>query len=157
MTHHSRDEASERPEWPQQALEWCLREGRVAIGWDSGDLRQYRSPQDITQTVKRAHPGLHNVPYSGKQLWAFLHDMQVGDFVILSTGTYRATMQVTGEYEYVPAGDAQGHYQHQRMAKAVLLPPKQLWKNAGGRGVGWAVYWALVKCAKGVDASGNAA
>src|SRR5688500_16919278 len=92
VTHHSRDDEDEHPDWPEKALDWSLREGRIAIGWEVGDLRQYKSPQEIVAAARAAHPGLHNIPYCGKQLWAFCNEMMEGGFVILSTGSYRAVM-----------------------------------------------------------------
>ena len=59
--------------WDQAnaVVAWAKKEGRICIGWNPGDLRHYNSPRDISDAVREAHPGLHNWPYSGQQLWDF--------------------------------------------------------------------------------------
>jgi hypothetical protein len=83
--------------------------------WDTGDLSAMRSAEDIFQcryryilkTHKKAlsldiqRMSLDNKRIIARALWMFIHDIQVGDIVVLpcENGTYAIGI-VEGDYEY---------------------------------------------------------
>lgn len=136
---------------PERALTEYMTEGKIALGWNcAGDLREIRDPREITQKVKAtANP---NWPFAAKQLLNFANELNEGDLVILSaSGSRRAVMKVTGQYRYVPNLDDNVAYAHQRDAVLTNLNANDVWRAAGGRAPGHAVYWAFVKCARALD------
>lgn len=140
-------------EQAEAVVKWARQEGRIAIGWNPGDLRRFNSPREISGAVRDVHPGLHNWPYSGQQLWDFSRTIQPLDLVILSTGGSRAlVMEVTGGYEYVSEqADTFPHQANQRKATATYLNPNALWKLSGGCAPGYNVRWTLIRCAHDVS------
>ena len=86
----------------------------------------------------------------------FVHEMKVGDLVILSAnGSRQCVVQVTGEYDFHPVSNEDHDYAHRRPAKLVDIDPNDLWVRAGGMASpGQHVYMTLIKCARQVEVSG---
>lgn len=142
ITHHSD---------PKSLLTWSLSRGLIALGWNEiGDVRRYRSPEEIVAAVRRAYSQNRNAPFSGGQLWNFAHKMKVGDLVILSTGKRReVVMEVTGEYRHTGESfEGDRYYSHVRAAKPVQICAERLWKAAGGPELadGNSMRWPFVEC-----------
>ena len=133
---------------PSSAILWARRNNRVGIGWDIGNLQEYSSVEAIKEAVR----GTYNPNWgvSGKQLWAFCHDMKPGDLVIYrGRGTGDIVAQITGSYEH-DADDELGLH-HQRTAEILPVDAAQLWRLAGGCAEGFTTRWTVMKCANAVD------
>ncbi len=148
VTHHERKGA---------LLDWCKTVGAVSIGWSRiGEVDPKDSPDTIRLKVKAAYAAdgipLPNWAVSGKQLYAFVHEMKPGDLVILSTGVRRCVMRVTGGYEFSEEWQPnEDLYGHRRAAQLVNLNADEVWRRAGGRAPGQRVRNALIRCANEVD------
>lgn len=130
MAHHERGESAAR---------WSEERGRLAIGWGkTGDLRQAwcRSPRDISARIKQAYPTHRNRPDGAPSLWNFVHEVDVGDRVIVARDGRRLHVaEVTGDYTFASPEDSfeRGDYQHQRPAVVTGENPDALWKRSGGK------------------------
>lgn len=140
-THHQDSE---------RLLAWAKAEGRIAVGWNSlGKLDDYASPEEIKRAVRET--GNRNWPTSGRQLWAFRHEMEEDDLVILSAGGARRTVvRVAGPYEFVGPQNDDRAYSHQRRVTATGLNADEVWYAAGELGEGQSIRWTLVRCAREV-------
>jgi len=92
-------------------------QGFIAIFWQVGDLRRFRSWEEIENFVCRIKetPGSGwetvKVEYTRDQLWWFGHAMQVGDIVFAySHKTILGIGQIVGGYEFEKDGDFDLHY-----------------------------------------------
>ncbi len=138
----------------EKVVAWAKREGRVAIGWNPGNVLDFESPEKISARVRIVHPQNANWPISGKQLWDFSRTIEKDDLVILNTAAGRvAVMQITGEYEYHAemildklGKQAWPYMLHQRKAKVVNVSADALWKLAGGCADGYSARWTLIRC-----------
>jgi len=142
MAHHAE---------PETAIRWTRREDRIAIGWGSaGDVRQYKSPEEVSAGILRGWPDSHNAGVGGKNLWDFLHTIKIDDIVIVGNGKSRElVVQVTGDYEWADENSGPvfgGDYRHQRKFRLLPFNPDAVWKLAGGLGPGYGVRWTLVRC-----------
>jgi hypothetical protein len=87
-------------------------------------------------------------------LWDFWQEVERGDLVILSANSRRgAVMQVIGDYEFLPRGNALvNDYQHQREAEELAVDPDEIWERAGaGPAEGHSIRWTLIRCLHNVD------
>jgi predicted Mrr-cat superfamily restriction endonuclease len=136
---------------PERLLAWMRDSNQVALGWNRiGEASKYDSPKEITQAIQRAYPGLANSGPGGVQLWNFLHVVELGDLVILSTGARRAmVMEVTGPYRFAEEHHEDDRlYTHRRDARPVAIDADRLWRSAGGSTLapGNNIRWAFVRC-----------
>ena len=147
VTHHAHAE---------RMLLWSQNNDQIAIGWDAGgDLSGFTSAAQISAAVALHLPNNRNKGVSGPQLWKFVHELKVGDLVILSTGKRRgAVMRVSGPYFF--AGETDGDdqlYHHRRSAQLTDIDPNVLWRAAGAGDLApnQSIYWTLVRCGAQVD------
>ncbi len=97
----------------------------MAIGWPELDEFQIHDKwEDFREEVRRRLP----VDYSGQrvgaaagQLWKFIHDMNIGDFVVVPVKSARQVMVgiVEGPYKYLPSFDPE----YPRIRKVKWLSP----------------------------------
>lgn len=133
---------------PSAALLWAKGNNRVGIGWDIGDIRDHSSIESIKEAVHDT--GNQNWGVSGRQLWAFCHDMKHGDLVIYrGTGAGEVIARITGDYEHF--GDDELALHHQRKAEILPVDGAKLWRLAGGCAEGYTTRWTVMKCANKVD------
>lgn len=98
-----------------------LQHNRIAIGWpkmgDLSDLAPNREAfKDALATAyPKTKPGA--IPVNGGQLFRFVHEMQVGDYIIYPTKSDRIVHigRVEGEYQYDPKSSES--YPNQRPVK----------------------------------------
>ena len=90
----------------------------IKMGWnDVGDLSSVSKKEQLKSIVKNAYPnysgeGAENSNKVVEMLWAFLHEMKVGDIVFVKIGTSQIVGRGTVQSEYV-FGDY-GEFQHGR-------------------------------------------
>ena len=133
---------------PAAALKWAKQNNRVGCGWNVGDVCDHASVDSIKQAVHAT--GNQNWGVSGKQLWAFCHDIKPGDLVIYrGTGVGEIVAQITGAYEYDADGELGLH--NQRKADILPVDGARLWRLAGGCAGGFTTRWTVMRCANAVD------
>lgn len=152
IAYHDDAEASER-------ADEMARRGVIAIGWSEiGDLTgaPLRTSEDIGARIREAYPHLGNSHTGGPTLWHLLHDVAVGDLVIIvARSTRKYVMEVTGDYFY--ADDGVGHYRHQRNATLTDLDPDELWHASGAAAAeGESMRWTLTRLSTGGKAAAQA-
>jgi predicted Mrr-cat superfamily restriction endonuclease len=147
----------------ERAIDRYLNKSRIAIGWGFvGDLRlsQPNNASEITELIKRArldnknaHIGarlnVENSHLGGPSLWRFFHEMDKGDFVILSDGhKRRAVLHVIGDYEWTEKSPLliSETYCHQRLAEKTNFNPDDLWERCHHQADGENIRWPLVRC-----------
>lgn len=146
-------------ESPAEAAAWSAREGVIAIGWATGDLRQrrFRNQTELASFAAAAHPtnSSSNISNAGRSLWHMYWDIQIGDLVIIVAHKRVQTMRITGDYYYV--GDEYSaetpYYEHRRKAEVVPIDPDALWKFSDGRAPGENVYSTLIRCSNTLTAN----
>ncbi len=141
--------AKEQPIWGihegrrGEAEGLALDAGRVAIGWRTvGDLSALGSDREsFKNAVAKAYPDYKAgaVPVQAGQLFRFVHEMRLGDLVVLPAKRDRRIHigHVAGPYEYV--ADASDGYVNQR--KVTWL--KDLPRTAFSQGALWETGSAL--------------
>ena len=140
ITHHSD---------PERLLAWTIQNSRIAIGWCAlGDLRTYPSEAKIKAKALVTFPTLPNRFFSGHQLWAFLHEVQKGDLVILSARGRARVAEVTGDYMFEPTHGDASPYAHQRPVRFLAMDPDELWVKSGRTAPGENQRWAFVRCTR---------
>jgi len=88
--------------------------GIIGIGWDIGDLKQYRDKEQIAKSLTEEYPqkesSFKNVSLA---LWNFASKMQIGDVVYAKLGTTMLIGRgiITSEYIY---DDSREKYKHIR-------------------------------------------
>jgi hypothetical protein len=149
MTHHK---------LPEDALRIYLAEQYIALAWGAiGDLQklQAASHDELATVIKSFsdYRRVGNAAAGGRCLWAFHHEMEAGDLVILATPKGRMNVvTIDGYYSWTPQPDPiLGAYQHRRPATQALYDPDMLWKKAGGAAPTWSPRWPLVLCAKSLQ------
>ncbi len=93
------------------AWQWdeCLREGFIAIGWDEfedvSDITREEFDQRRDELISSGV--LNSSEIGSEQLWAFLHEVQEGDYVVANQGkgTVLGIGRITGPYRYESAGE----------------------------------------------------
>lgn len=146
MAHHAH---------PLEALDWSVKEGRIAIGWGkigSLESRSLPSPNAIARAIHEMYPDLVNWPFGGICLYDFSARIAKGDLVIVRGGGRSIVMEVGGDYRYASSGKL-GDYEHQRDAKVRSdLNPRELWRKAGAKPIeGHNIRWALFELERKVD------
>jgi restriction system protein len=124
----------------QEHTVWCFKAGRngeaellcdkhsvAALGWkDIGDLSGLNTRDDFKSRYAKAYPSekAGAVPVNAGQLFRFIHEMRVGDAILLRRSQTReiSVGWVEGEYEYKPALDPA--FPHIRKVKWVRTEPR---------------------------------
>ena len=93
----------------------------MAIGWEIGDLRKYRTKQLINNRLKRLYKDDVNHFNDALCLWQFTHEIQIGDIIFAKRGLNEIIGLgiVESDYEY---DESRGEYTSYR---------KVNWKNKG--------------------------
>lgn len=91
-------------------------EGIIAIGWDElGDLRDYRSKEDVRERISEAY-GTSNPTMGSLACYQFAHEMERGDHVIAKQGRSGLLGHgvITSEYEF---HETRPEYKHVRSVR----------------------------------------
>jgi energy-coupling factor transporter ATP-binding protein EcfA2 len=116
----------------------------IAIFWQVGDLRRFRSWEEIENLVRgrkeTSESGWETVKvgYTCDQLWWFGHAMQVGDIVFAySSKTILGVGRIVGEYEFEKDDDFDFHYRPvdwiELEGRSVSSLPRDLRQKLGQR------------------------
>jgi len=83
-----------------EIYEYCIENGYIALGWGGYNDYTGKNVAEINQIASTAKLS----DFERGAIRMFIHDLKVGDFVIVTNGNYffRAVGKVTGEYEYKP-------------------------------------------------------
>jgi restriction system protein len=111
----------------------CDKQGVVAIGWkDIGDLSGLKTREDFKSRYVKAYPTdkAGAVPLNVGQLYCFIHEMKVGDAILLRRAHTReiSLSWVKGEYEYNPKLDPA--FPHLRKVQWVKNEPRTKFHKA---------------------------
>ena len=120
----------------------------VAIGWkEMGDLRTINADRDsfkikYTETYPDAKKG--SIPTSSGMLFRFIHEMQIGDYIVFPSKTDRMINigTVDGAYEYVETAH---EYVQQRKVKWVKHIPRTLFTQGALHELGSAMSLFMLK------------
>ena len=120
----------------------------VAIGWkEMGDLRTIDADRDsfkikYTETYPDAKKG--SIPTSSGMLFRFIHEMQIGDYIVFPSKTDRMINigTVDGDYEYVETAH---EYVQQRKVKWVKHIPRTLFTQGALHELGSAMSLFMLK------------
>lgn len=125
--------AQETPVWgihegrEGQAEPLAIDSNRLSIGWgELGDLARLKSDRDTFKSAVAAaypHYKAGAVPVQAGQIYRFVHEMRIGDLVVLPAKRDRRIHigRVTGNYEYV-AGALDEHVHQRAVAWLADLP-----------------------------------
>lgn len=120
----------------------------VAIGWkEMGDLRTINADRDsfkikYTETYPDAKKG--SIPTSSGMLFRFIHEMQIGDYIVFPSKTDRMINigTVDGDYEYVETAH---EYVQQRKVKWVKHISRTLFTQGALHELGSAMSLFMLK------------
>ncbi|MBR3199750.1 MAG: restriction endonuclease [Mogibacterium sp.] len=120
----------------------------VAIGWkEMGDLRTINADRDsfkikYTETYPDVKKG--SIPTSSGMLFRFIHEMQIGDYIVFPSKTDRMINigTVDGDYEYVETAH---EYVQQRKVKWVKHIPRTLFTQGALHELGSAMSLFMLK------------
>lgn len=120
----------------------------VAIGWkEMGGLRTINADRDsfkikYTETYPDAKKG--SIPTSSGMLFRFIHEMQIGDYIVFPSKTDRMINigTVDGDYEYVETAH---EYVQQRKVKWVKHIPRTLFTQGALHELGSAMSLFMLK------------
>jgi len=120
----------------------------VAIGWkEMGDLRTIKAEREsfktkYTETYPDAKKG--SIPTSSGMLFRFIHEMQMGDYIIFPSKTDRMINigMIDGNYEYVEAAH---EYVQQRKVKWLKHIPRTLFTQGALHELGSAMSLFMIK------------
>lgn len=120
----------------------------IAIGWkEMGDLRMINADRDsfkikYTETYPDAKKG--SIPTSSGMLFRFIHEMQIGDYIVFPSKTDRMINigTVDGDYEYVETAH---EYVQQRKVKWVKHIPRTLFTQGALHELGSAMSLFMLK------------
>lgn len=120
----------------------------IAIGWkEMGDLRTINADRDsfkikYTETYPDAKKG--SIPTSSGMLFRFIHEMQIGDYIVFPSKTDRMINigTVDGDYEYVETAH---EYVQQRKVKWVKHIPRTLFTQGALHELGSAMSLFMLK------------
>ena len=120
----------------------------VAIGWkEMGDLRTINADRDsfkikYTETYPDAKKG--SIPTSSGMLFRFIHEMQIGDYIVFPSKTDRMINigTIDGDYEYVETAH---EYVQQRKVKWVKHIPRTLFTQGALHELGSAMSLFMLK------------
>jgi restriction system protein len=109
--------AGRRGEYEQRFLS----EGRIYLTWDEldGDLRKQESRPQLRDLLKEVYPAQSaaQIGASLGQIWVFVHDMKIGDWVATPSKFKPAILfgEIKGDYDY--HAKAERPYYHSRDVK----------------------------------------
>ena len=88
------------------------KDGIAAIGWDTGDLRNYNSKEEVKKKLQEVRNTDKNPRNDGRALWDFLQEMHVADIVFVKRGSREFVGRgiVKSDYRY----EKDRSYQHIR-------------------------------------------
>lgn len=126
-----------------------LQENRIAIGWNKiGDLTKLvpnraAFREAVTNAYPHKKPGA--IPNNAGQLFRFIHEMKVGDFVAYPSRQDRSIYlgEVTGDYQYDPSKEA--GYPHQRPVKWLKTQPRTRFSQGALYEIGSAISLFQIK------------
>ena len=99
----------------EQAYKWdeFFNEGIMAIGWDIGDLRNFKNKKEINKKIQRVYNDRGDHPNDTACLWDFLHRLKPGDVVYAKKGINEIIGRgcVTSDYIY---DESREDYKHVR-------------------------------------------
>lgn len=58
----------------------------MGLGWDIGDLKQYKTASEIKEVIKKTYNKTNNPTNDTKANWEFCNEMNIGDIVIAKQG-----------------------------------------------------------------------
>ncbi len=58
----------------------------MGLGWDIGDLKQYKTASEIKEAIKKTYNKTNNPTNDTKANWEFCNEMNIGDIVIAKQG-----------------------------------------------------------------------
>src|SRR6185312_5442726 len=98
------------------AEEWeeFYAKGIMAIGWDElGDLRNFKNDEEISQRLQKLRPKDKFPTMDTLACWEFVHDIKIGDVILVNRGRDKIVGYgvVEGDYEFA---DERPYYKHVR-------------------------------------------
>ncbi len=105
-------------------------QGIMAIGWDDlGDLRQFKTQEEIRQKFLELEPDNGSRKGDSRQCWQFVNDIKKGDIVFAKQGVTKLVGygEVEGDYEFDPR---RTDYNHVRRVKWLT---KGEWEKTEGK------------------------
>ena len=107
----------------EQANKWneFYNENVMAIGWEIGDLRKYRTKQLINNRLKRFYKDDVNHFNDALCLWQFTHEIQVGDIIFAKRGMN----------EIIGLGIVESDYEYDKSRGEYTSYRKVDWKKKG--------------------------
>ena len=87
----------------QQEFEsYCIEHNCVVIGWQVGNVLNFRDKESLRGQMKDEYPGLNGYQIGNitGQVWAFANEIQSGDMVLMPRGSVIAVGEICGDYEY---------------------------------------------------------
>lgn len=107
----------------EQANKWkeFYNEKIMAIGWEIGDLRKYRTKQLINNRLKRFYKDDVNHFNDALCLWQFTHEIQVGDIIFAKRGMN----------EIIGIGIVESDYEYDKSRGEYTSYRKVDWKKKG--------------------------
>jgi restriction system protein len=105
--------------------ELFLKGKQIAIGWEEmGDLRKLEPTREaFKQTANATYPGAKHIINSASQLFRFVHEMQVGDYVVYRSKEDRQIHIGTVSSEYTFATSEPDFYPNRRSVSWVGTYP----------------------------------
>lgn len=141
---------------PQHLLEVYRNSSNIALGWGQvGDLRVLRPNSDsdirksIIDTYKETLP-VQSAVSGGRCLWAFYHEMKIGDLVIMSVGKgpEGSVAEIKGDYKWISTPVDNDDYHHiRRVIWRYDLDGGNIW-NKHVIASNWNPMWALIRLEK---------
>lgn len=76
----------------------------MGLGWDIGDLQQYKTTSEIKEAIKKTYNKANNPTNDTKANWEFCNEMNIGDIVIAKQGrnSILGWGVITSDYYYDP-------------------------------------------------------
>ena len=102
----------------EQAYKWdeFFNEGIMAIGWDIGDLRNFKNKKEINKKIQRVYNDYGDHPNDTACLWDFLHRLKPGDVIYAKKGTNEIIGRGCVESDYI-YDESRDEYKHYRRVK----------------------------------------
>ncbi len=125
-----------------------LNDNKIAIGWhDFGDLSKIETTRDaFKERYIEAYPDAKkgSVPTSSGMLFRFIHEAQIGDYVIFPSKSDRKINigVIESDYHYVPSA---GEYVQQRNVKWLRNLPRTFFSQGALYEIGSAMSFFAVK------------
>ena len=87
----------------EQARKWdeFFENGIMAIGWDIGDLRNFKNKEQINKKIQRVYNDYRKHPNDTACLWDFLHRLKPGDIIYAKRGANEIIGRGCVESDYI--------------------------------------------------------